>query len=595
MCGIIGAFSFDRNVEPLDLDMIAHRGPDARGSCTLCENRLWIGHTRLSILDLSGAGAQPMHDPVSGNVIVFNGEIYNHPELRAALPASEKWRGSSDTETLLVAFREWGTEAFSRLRGMFAFALWEGAAKKLWLVRDPLGIKPLYMRRSPNGLCFGSEIRPLMRKEGIGEADRTALSHYLCFGAFGESGVISSGISALRPGAWQCWSDSGDCSEKAFWRPGTSIFEGDYRQAVEETRRRVSSAVSRHLLADVPVAAFLSGGIDSSIVTALAQQASTKPIEAFSVGFREKAWDESAVAGEVAERVGSRFVRIELDEAETLELVVAAVESMDVPSIDGINTYIVSEAVRRKGVKVVLSGLGGDEFFGGYPIFHEFPRWRFLGGLPRWSRLPFRLLGSNGARVHEIPSSSVAQIARWRRRFFSEREISLMGMPGVEPNTFSQDEYNGIDWMGDLSWAEASGYMRHVLLRDSDQMSMAHSLELRVPLLDQDIVEWALSLPAHFKMQGNFNKPLLVKAFEDLLPRSVYDRKKRGFELPMDRWLRGPLAGFVDEGARRLNKWIPELEQSVEVQRKAFAERRIHWTRWWSFVVLGHWMERNLK
>ncbi len=582
MCGIAAHFCARGLAAPLDLRLIAHRGPDASGEWISPDGRFWLGNTRLAILDLSPTGAQPMIDPETGNVLVINGEIYNHLKLRAEMP-DVAWRGTSDTETVLHGYARWGRQLLVRLKGMFAFALYDRGREELFVARDRLGIKPLYYAVDDDGLRLASETRLLSERSTISPA---AVAAYLQWGACPEHRLLFSGIESLPAGHAMVIAGSG---ERELWRygPARRRFDSPNESAPRTLRALLETAVQEHLLADVPVASFLSGGIDSSILTALAAQKMERKLETFSVGFDVAGFDESAVALEVAKRFGTQHERLLLSEEEVLRSVTEAVAHLDLPSVDAINTYIVSRAVARKGVKVALSGLGGDELFGGYPSFRDVPRLRWLGRLPRIVR---KAIG--GKRLADLPNESdAAELARWRRRFFTDEMLRRAGLPN-EPTPLSCPVELPDDFAR-TSWAELTDYMSRMLLRDSDQMSMAVSLELRVPFLDHELVEYALGLPAAEKKRYGGTKGLLVEACRDLLPPAVYQRPKAGFALPMKNWMAGPLAAFVEEGLSEtvLRELLPE--KFVAEARADFRAGRLHWTRLWSMVVLGHFVRQR--
>jgi asparagine synthase (glutamine-hydrolysing) len=378
------------------------------------------------------------------------------------------------------------------------------------------------------------------------------------------------------------------------WRywPSRPAFASSTENVVPRLRALLDTAVDEHLLSDVPVASFLSGGIDSSIITALAAQKLEHKLQTYSVGFDVAEFDESAIADEVAHRYGTDHHKIRLSDAEVIESVTEAVDQLDLPSVDAINTYIVARAVAAQGVKVALSGLGGDELFGGYPSFRDVPRLELLSVLPSFLRRVLALPTGLGDRLADLPrSGNPGELAQWRRSFVTDAALRRAGLPVTRE---SLDQSVALpDDFAQISWAELTGYMRRMLLRDADQMSMAVSLELRVPFLDHALVEYVLGLPAAVKKRYPGVKGLLVEACRDLLPPSVYDRPKAGFVLPMKQWMRGPLAAFVDDGldetvARSL---LPEF--FVKEMRDSFQRDRLHWTRLWSLVVLGHYSKRR--
>ncbi|HEY2140413.1 MAG TPA: asparagine synthase (glutamine-hydrolyzing) [Chthoniobacterales bacterium] len=589
MCGIAVHFNSLGQASALDLDLIYHRGPDSRGEWHSPDGHCWLGATRLAIVDLSETGAQPMRDPANGNVIVTNGEIYNHRAVREKLGRNVDWRGTSDTETLLLGYARWGHAVVEHLKGMFAFAIYDAGRNELFLARDRLGIKPLYYSVDAKGFRAASEVRVLAPASAtVGPA---ALSAYLQWGSCPEGELIYEGIQALPAGHAMSISPDGEIKTWRYW-PLRKTFALFPDNVVGRLRALIDNAVEEHLLSDVPVASFLSGGIDSSIVTALAAQKLANKLQTYSVGFDVAEFDETAIAQEIADRYGTDHHRIQLSEEEVIGSVTEAVGRLDLPSVDAINTYIVSRAVAGHGVKVALSGLGGDELFGGYPSFRDVPRLQLVAALPSFLRRIAGLAGNLGKRLADLPrTGDAAELAHWRRRFLTDEVIRRAGLPIVsEPPDASvalPDDFARI------SWAELTGYMRRMLLRDADQMSMAVSLEMRVPFLDHELVEYVLGLQVAEKKRYGGVKGLLVEACRDLLPASVYDRPKAGFVLPMKQWMAGPLAGFVAEGLQETTSRQLLPEPFVNEMRTGFQSGRLHWTRLWSLVVLGHYAKRR--
>jgi asparagine synthase (glutamine-hydrolysing) len=590
MCGIAVHFSAGARATPLDLQLIRHRGPDSSGEWTSPDARCWLGGTRLAIVDLSPTGAQPMTDPVTGNVIVVNGEIYNHRALRARLGPEVNWKGTSDTETILRGYARWGHGVLDRLKGMFAFAIYDAARQELFLARDRLGIKPLYYASDADGFRAASEVKVIV-PDGAAVITAQSVSGYLQWGACPERNLLYHELRVLPAGNAMTIGSSGEIKTWRYW-PSQPAFVSSTDNVVRRLRDLIDQAVDEHLLSDVPVASFLSGGIDSSIVTAIAAQKLEKKLRTFSVGFDLAEFDETAIAQEIATRYRTDHHRIELSEEEVIHSVTEAVEKLDLPSVDAINTYIVSHAVAAQGVKVALSGLGGDELFGGYPSFRDVPRLKLIAKLPRPLRKVLGISAKLGDRLADLPSTGDAgELARWRRRFFTDDMVARAGLPNA-PAPFEcpvelPDDYARI------SWAELTGYMRRMLLRDADQMSMAVSLELRVPFLDHELVEFVLGLPAAVKKRSTGVKGLLLEACRDLLPASVYERPKAGFVLPMNVWMRGPLASFVDEGLREATSRQLLPEAFVQEVNTGFRGDSLHWTRLWSIVVLGHFAKRR--
>lgn len=583
MCGIAGVFFKAGSPPEIPLEPIRHRGPDGSGTWRSPDGRCVLGHTRLAILDLSPAGAQPMTDPETGNTIVFNGEIYNHRALRAQLGGAA-WRGTSDTETLLAGYRRWGAGLLEKIKGMFAFAIYDAAEASLLLVRDRLGIKPLYFAENAEGLRFCSELRPLL-SAGL---SREMIAEYLRWGYCPEEQTFVAGLAMFPAGHWAKFRDGAGIERASFW-PLQTIPPRPAAGVAEAIRRRLETAVEEHLLSDVPVASFLSGGIDSSVVTALAAKTLGRRLKTFAIGFPEKHLDETGVAAQVAKRYGTDHCRIEVGHEEAQQLVMEAVERMDCPSIDAVNTYIISRKVAGQGIKVALSGLGGDELFGGYPSFRDVPKLRRFARLPGWLRAWWPGRGSE--RLREIPSPNVAALARWRRVVCPDAELLRAGLP-VPP--FEALPAPGLpDAFAVISWQELAGYMRAMLLRDSDQMSMAVALEIRVPLLDHELVEEVLGLPEESKRRGGRPKGLLIEACRDLLPAEVYDRDKMGFSLPMDAWMRGPLREFCQTGLQGVTNAGVLARDFVSRTASRFERHELHWSRLWALVVLGRFLSRR--
>lgn len=377
------------------------------------------------------------------------------------------------------------------------------------------------------------------------------------------------------------------------WWPDATGSGSAVRSAEEarrELRRLVEDSVREHLMADVPVASFLSGGTDSSVVSLVAARAASQPLRTFSVGFPQKGLDERPIARLVAERAGARHTEIEVTPEDCIQWIVDGVAAMDLPSADAINSFIVSRAARNEGLKVALSGLGGDELFGGYPSFHDVPKMALLGLMPRGlvSLLVKGLPAKVRTKLEGAQGFDPFTLALLRRRWWSPEQLAASGVRGevVWPVLPAKPR----DAFAAVSWAEILGYTEPMLLRDSDQMSMAVSLELRVPFFDHRLVEFALGLPEGWK-RGLPPKRLLIDAFAEDLPKEVWDRPRQGFVLPMDEWMRGPLREFAREGLQlakqRLDsKWV----DGVSAQ---FEQRKLHWTRLWHLVVLGHCMKRK--
>ena len=583
------------------LAALRHRGPDRQGEWTSPDGSVWFGHTRLAILDLSEAGDQPMRDPSTGNVLVLNGEIYNHLELRSELVAlGVEFRGHSDTETLLRGYGMWGEGMFARLQGMFAFAISNARTREVIFCRDRLGIKPLYLGRTPQGdLVFASEVRAILPWTGKA-LSREGLASYLHWGASAHGCLLFENISEFPAGCWASYNLVRRSLDPVRYWPAApeevltrEIPTSLRRDSVAEVRALLESAVESHLLSDVPVACFLSGGIDSSILTAMASRRLGRGrLATFSVGFSEQGFDETQFATQMAELYGTDHHHIHLNTEDKLAFVEKAVAAMDLPSIDAINTFIVSSYVAQAGFKVVLSGLGADEVFGGYPIFRDFAAVRAFLGTPRWIQTLVKSTGRGQHPFSDIPQNkSGEEISRWWRRIWTGDSLAEIGLP--RPRLRSDPSPLLPDAMAEVSWGEISHYMRDILLRDSDAMSMAHSIEIRVPFLDNTLVERVLSYPARAKFDPGLPKSLLLKATSDLLPEAIWNRPKMGFALPMSEWMGGRLRDFCRSGLEHLEKEsILDAPQREKVW-KDFASGKRHWPMAWSAVVLGHYLQNT--
>lgn len=604
VCGIAGILA-RAGVEELEpalhrmLGALRHRGPDDSGCEAVAadpDGALVLGATRLAIQDTTAAGHQPMRDPATGNWILLNGEIYNHHDVRRAL-GGEGWRSRSDTETVLRAYGTWGPACLDRLKGMFAVALWDARDRSLWCARDRFGIKPFYYASDTDGFAFGSEVRALLASGRVPRRlDRHGLAGYVRFGSVPGTSTLVEGVTSLAPGHWMRVRAGGRVEVRPYWRPRAGPAAADAPDAAAELRDRLDRAVREHLLSDVPVAAFLSGGLDSSVVTALAASASPRRLQTFTVAFVERALDESAAARAVAARCGTDHREVRLSDSEATGLAVDAVDALDLPSADGLNTFLVSRAVAGAGVKVVLSGLGGDELFGGYRSFRLLGlarRWSpLVGGLPAsLRRLAGR--GGSGERAAEMTARDATLVERYEalRSLWSRHELETMGL---DPSAGYGTEDPGPDApdAARVSVLELRGYLQSTLLRDADAMSMAHSLELRVPFLDHELVDSALRAAAARGAWPRY-KPALRRATRGLLPPGTASAGKRGFVLPMDRWLRGPLRPLLAEGLDALaaSRALPGADMRATLRR--FEAGELSWARPWSLAVLGRWLDRH--
>lgn len=600
MCGVLGLVgpseaALERRVASA-LRGLSHRGPDASGfqKFGLGRGTCQLGHTRLRIIDLSSAADQPLANEDGSVWVSYNGEIYNHRELRSDLVrAGHRFRSRSDTEVLVHLYEEAGGDPgrmLSRLRGMFAFALADARRGRLLLARDRLGIKPLYFSEEAGVLTFASEVRALARVAGGGAGpDLDAIGGYLLRGVIPGCRTVLSGVRELPPGCFAVWED-GRLQVERWWAPEFAPEPELARDADRLVAAALRDAVGRHLVADRPVGVFLSGGVDSGAVVRLA--ARQHDVRALTVTFPE-APDEEAEAAALAASAGARHERIPVTGDQVAEWLPEILASMDQPTSDGVNSWVVCRAAKEAGLVVALSGLGGDELFGGYPSFDQVPKVAFarrvLGLVPGRVRAAgarragMRRPGGMWARVLGCgPGPAGAYLAV--RGMFAEAELE-----GAASHLAAAT----LDGMGgrtedSVALLELGNYLPHQLLRDTDQMSMAHSLEVRVPLLDDSVVRVALALPARIRLAPG--KALLVSAagLDGSAP-------KRPFTLPFERWMRGPLREKVREGLLSQNlPFAQEIPQNFRSRLwEAFEAGRTHWSRPWAMAVLRLWPVAN--
>ncbi len=635
MCGIGGILlseSTGRSVELRErLSRMAcamqHRGPDDEGIYISPDERVGLASRRLAIRDLSPLGHMPMGNAEGTLWLSYNGEVYNADELRRELQIlGYVFRSHSDTEVILHGYAAWGQDVVLRLRGMFAFAVCDlrprsqsSAGPMLFLARDRLGIKPLYYALAGQALVFASELRGLQASGLVSrEIGAGGLVGYLLMGSVPNPLTIYRDVRALEPGCTlsiPLGQASALPEPQRYWKLPTETVEIGYEDAVAQVRETLGEAVRMRLVSDVPLGAFLSGGLDSSAVVALMRQSTSGPIRTCSMVFEEAGFSEAPYARAMAEAVGAEhFERVITanDLSGELDNIFA---SMDQPTLDGVNTYFVSQTARQAGLTVALSGLGGDELFGGYSsTFDGVPQ--MLKYLQRAQSVPggASLVGAamgmvpqrhRLARVREALQrpASPASAYLTRRGLFSPREVRALVSPemwregsrhfNAVRHVAEHADLNGSGGNSGLfewtSRAELSTYTHHQLLRDTDAMSMAHSLEVRVPLLDHVLVEQVLKLPESVKRKGEGPKPLLNAALRGLLPAKISERRdKQGFTFPFDRWIQKlRVEGSFGVGSSNASCW---KAREVEQVWSEHASGRMHWSRAWAVAVAQRWM-----
>lgn len=594
MCGIAGFLDLKRrfsNQDAGDLarimaDQMAHRGPDASGVWADETAGIALSHRRLSIIDVSTAGAQPMVSASGASVVSYNGEVYNPEELRSELERRGiRWRGHSDTEVILEAFEDRGVVATAkRLIGMFALAWWDGRTRTLWLLRDRIGKKPLYFGLFDGTVLFGSQLKALMAHPACDRAiDRDALASYLRFGYFPSSRAALKGVRQLRPGTAVeirfAGPRAGDAIEHVYWNAGEiaelAPLARNGHDFTDELEHLLEDSVRRRMIADVPLGAFLSGGIDSSTVVALMQKCSNRPVKTFSIGFDEPKYNEAPFAKAVAEHLGTDHTELYVAPKAALDLIPRLAEWYDEPFADAsqIPTLLVAQLARRH-VTVALSGDGGDELFHGYPWYQFGAKlsgmtgalpvsarqilarlltgisaegWDALARVLPAARRPERL----GDRAHKLagwmtlPSQDL--LFREIRSLWSDPDALVPGATEpVEAVWTGALTGSAQDFLDRMPLIDLLTYLPDDILTKVDRATMAVSLEGRCPILDHRVVEFALRLPREFKISGTRTKIILKDVLARHLPRSLFERPKQGFESPIAVWLRGPLKEWAE-------------------------------------------------
>jgi len=640
MCGFAGFIDLARSTPEADLlaraegmaARLYHRGPDGDGVWADASAGLAMGHRRLAILDLSPAGHQPMVSADGRYVIAYNGEVYNFPELRAELEAGGvAFRGSCDTEVVVEAIAAWGLEAaLGRMIGMFVLALWDKAERILCLARDRLGIKPLYWGRCGDHFLFASEIKALRAHPAwTATVDRDALAAYLRFGYVPAPRSIYAGIAKLEPGTFLTLRDGDEAEIRRYWDLREITLSARARQrdmddceATERLDGLLRDAVKGRMAADVPLGAFLSGGVDSSTVTALMQAQSSHPVKTFSIGFSESAFDESSEAAAVARHLGTDHTELIVSPADARAVIPHLPDIYDEPFADSsqIPTYLVSRLARGQ-VSVALSGDGGDEIFAGYnrhrlaagpwPRLERVPLalrrlassslrglppalWDFLFSLSpkrlrhvltgdRMHKLATVLAGADGADLYgrlvsqwSDPESLVVEGAREGERIWDDPGL-MRDLPEL---------------MARMRYMDTVGYLPGDILTKLDRASMAVSLETRVPLIDHRVVEFATGLPPHMLIRGRRGKWLLRQVLHRYVPEELVTRPKTGFGVPLDSWLRGPLRDWA-EGLLSRSRLEEEEFFAPAPVRRAWKEhlsgRRNHQHKLWAVLMFQAW------
>ena len=636
MCGLTGFLAANGTVgssaavATAMADRIRHRGPDDSGVWVDEEAGIALAHRRLSIVDLSAAGHQPMLSASGRYVLAYNGEIYNHLDLRRRLEAAGavlEWRGHSDTETLLGCIEEWGVEATLKSSvGMFAFALWDRHERTLILARDRAGEKPLYYGWQGDVFLFGSELKALRAHRAFNAAvDRGALALLLRHNYIPAPHSIYQGISKLLPGTWlQLRQSRRDAKPQPYWslaavaqRGMATYFGGTDTEAVDELASLMGKAVAGQQVADVPIGALLSGGIDSSLVTALMQSQSLRPVRTFTIGFDVKAYDEATHARAVAAHLGTEHTELRLSANDALGLIPQLPAMYDEPFADSsqLPTHLVMKLARQH-VTVALSGDAGDEFYGGYNRYAFLPKtWRMFGKMPRLARQPAlglisampgvvaRVTGAAQAadklaKVQKLFSTAPRSIDDLYRATVTEwPDAANMVVDGhIPPNLIDARERwpRLADPVARMMVLDGLTYLPDDILTKVDRASMAVSLETRAPFLDRDVMEFAWRLPMSMKIRDGKGKWILRQLLDRYVPRALIERPKMGFGIPLDQWLRGPLrewAGTLLAEDRLRREGYLRPEAIVRTWRAHLEGEGSYGYRLWSVLMFQAWLE----
>lgn len=635
MCGIAGvawasdADPFERGVLQRMIDAITHRGPDDQGiyeSPAGYGPGASLGHRRLSIIDLGG-GHQPLSNEDGSVWIVFNGEIYNYQELQPALQRQgHRFRTSSDTETIVHLYEQYGPDCVKQLRGMFAFAIWDQNRRQLFLARDRLGKKPLVYRQESQRLLFASELKALLQVPGVPrELDRRALDAYLTYQYVPHPQSILKGFAKLPPAHWALYSD-GQLQIERYWQPAYSPPPrpsdfGSKEDAQRKLRETLTTAVKLRMRSDVPLGAFLSGGIDSTIIAGLMQSLSTRAVKTFSIGFPVAAFDERSYAREAAQHLGTEHHE-QVVEPSALQILPRLIWHYDEPFADSsaIPTMYLSEMTRRE-VTVSLSGDGGDELFAGYQRYQAVKLGAWIDRLPKfvrnflaapiWQRIPASVRQKSKRRRFKRLLSALAleprrRYLKWVSIFDDERRAELYApefresLEGSDPAEFLFQAYTACpdrDFVTQTTCADVLTYLPCDILTKVDIASMAFALEARAPFLDHEVVDLAARMPLEWKIHGRQGKQILIDTFADLLPKRIQTRAKMGFGVPLDHWFRNELRPLVEDvllSKSSLDRGIFQPDQVRRLIHEHVLGQWDHSYRLWSLLVLELWQRTFL-
>lgn len=625
MCGVNGFISQTFSTEQKNSIVqkmnarLAHRGPD---NDSIWSNELIsLGHRRLSIIDLSSESNQPFISNDKRYIIIYNGELYNYKELKLELQRSAKgseqtpyfFKTNSDTEVILAAYIRWGNQCLQYFNGMYAFAIFDKETNKLFIARDRVGVKPLYYYYGDEGFMFSSEVRPIIHSRiKTFSINKSVLAEYVMYQTVFAPNTIVKGIKMLMPGHYLEYADSKATITKYYDINKISVAGNNlsYSQICNNVNELLTHSVQKRLVTDVPFGAFLSGGIDSSAVVGLMSKVSTEKIQTFNINFDESEFSESKYAQLIAKKFNTQHHEIKLTPADFLKQLPEALDAIDHPTGDGPNTYIVSKATKQAGITVALSGIGGDELFAGYDVFkrmHQLQKKAWLNAVPQFGK---KIVGTliqqkkksiSGNKIAELLSEKNINFNSaypLSRSIFTKKELAQL-LNNI--NAFTEIEkiisvipQHKNQLLSAVSLAEINTYLQNILLRDTDQMSMAVALEVREPFLDYKLIEFVLSVNDEHKYPHT-PKKLLTDSLGDLLPSEIINRPKMGFTLPWQQWLKNDLKTFCEKNILEFSNYDFCIKQNIQNLWLRFLanDKTVTWSRIWHLVVLNNWLKQN--
>jgi asparagine synthase (glutamine-hydrolysing) len=555
---------------------LQHGGPDDEGIFTSKDGHIVFGHRRLSFLDLSKNGHQPMADVQEKAWITFNGEIYNYQELKKDLLAlGAKFRSNSDTEVIIQAYLYWDIAAFAKFRGMFAFVLYDVNKALTYLVRDTAGVKPLYYHIKNDELSFASEVKALRRAGIATEADPGWQVRFLAYGHIPEPYTTLKDVYSLAKGHFLCWDHKKkNAAIKSYYTPVNKNYITDAHEAKENIREALKVSVNRQLISDAPIGVFLSGGVDSSLITLLANAHQKAQLKTVSIYFDEKAYDESAYQKIILDKIQGEKYNHLVKQENFEECFPTILQSMDMPTTDGINTWFISKYAHENGLKAVLSGVGADELYGGYPSFNRVKYLKYLKKIPSSlfsTTAPF--VADHYKKIEYLSNDHPLADYLFLRGLFAPASISAILNIDVEkvyqilfddvpvPDATYDEEY--------AAWMETNLYMQNQLLRDTDVMSMSHGLEVRLPFLDEDFHDLTMRIAPNIRFNKISAKKILIDSFDTILPANIWNRPKMGFTFPLQNWMQ---QSQICDASLYNNKEAQDIIAG-------FKNNKVHWSK----------------